>query len=221
VKSRDKNGEPRDRQDSRDSQDSLEPFRDRAITVNKGDPNAPAHPARVEFSEPLSDVTAAARAVAPKKSGRASHVRCPVHGLHYNPDQASGCVRCLADARMRSNQLLESGVVRLRGGADASLVEGGWSVRTAFVGLAVGVLLGLWPAAYYVRRVVADDVSHMREEQRQLGTASPTREQLMRFDLLDASVESTRRRAVGTTVLIWSAIAGATTVVVSVFKRRR
>jgi hypothetical protein len=141
-----------------------------------------------------------------RTGGRPDIVRCPAHGLSYDRSRSSGCLRCLqparAAARSIERQLYAS---RLR-----ELLEN--PVKRAFTGLALALLLGLVPAAYYARGVCGGEVRAIRARQAALVERSGGEELDRELARLDQAVDGVRRRGMRNTALLWllvSGIAGA------------
>ncbi len=158
----------------------------------------------IEFAEPGPDAKTGVRG--------ADTIRCPVHGLVYNRRKASGCVKCLASARAQARKLHDESVRSL-----SPLIKGGSSfredtLRRAFGGLTVALLVGFLPAAYYARWPNRDALLALRDRQAQISSLPATKESLARFDELDAAVDTAHRRGAGRTLVIWmlgTGIAGA------------
>lgn len=158
----------------------------------------------VEVGERLeTSARQAPAAVAKKKEVAAEIVRCPIHGLNYDRTKASGCIRCLRPAREAARAIEER--------------HAGWgSVRTnpvkrAMVGLAVAVLIGLLPAAYYARGINGGEVRALRARQAELSTEVGSKAVTDEFDALDATIDQVRGRGLRRTMALWlavSAVAG-------------
>ncbi|MEP6653884.1 MAG: hypothetical protein ABJA82_11020, partial [Myxococcales bacterium] len=160
----------------------------------------------IDFAEPGPDAQTGVRGP--------DTTRCPIHGLIYNRRKASGCVRCLAAARTQVRKLTAEGQVPFTAGAPGSASSLRHDpVRRAFWGLAVALLLGFVPAAYYARSVNRRELDVLRAEQATLSARPATKDSLARFDALDAAVDQTRGRGAGRTLLIWLAVGGATALV--------
>ncbi|MEO8213997.1 MAG: hypothetical protein ABI560_12420 [Myxococcales bacterium] len=160
----------------------------------------------IDFAEPGPDARTGVRGP--------DTTRCPIHGLSYNRRTASGCVRCLATARAQVRKLTADGQVPFTAaasGAPSSLRHD--PVRRAFWGLAVALLLGFVPAAYYARSINRREVDVLRAEQATLSARPATRDSLARFDALEAAVDQTRGRGAGRTLLIWLGVGGVTALV--------
>jgi hypothetical protein len=131
-------------------------------------------------------------------------VRCPIHGLAYDRSRGSGCVRCMAPARAQARRLEdESGATGSRRLADSP-------VRRAFMGLALALLLGFVPTAYYARAANRGQLDALRAEQAGLSSKPATPDTLSRFDELDAQVQAAHRRGAGKALLIWIVVGGLT-----------
>jgi hypothetical protein len=137
-------------------------------------------------------------------------IRCPIHGLVYNRRQSSGCVRCLAPARELARKITqESGVPPARRGLSLR----GDPVRRAFGGLALALVLGFLPAAYYARSIARPEKTVLRGRQVEIASSPATPASLVRFDELDNAVDAAHVRGAGRTLLIWIVVAGVTGVV--------
>jgi hypothetical protein len=183
--------------------------RDGRITLN----SAAVRPAAVvDVSEPIDFAE-------PGPEGQtgvrgSDTIRCPIHGLIYNRRKASGCVRCLAAARAQARKLTADNQVPFAAGATTGFSSLRHDpIRRAFWGLAVTLLLGFLPAAYYARSINRREVDVLRAEQSTLSASPATRDSLARFDALDAAVDQTRSRGAGRTLLIWLAVSGVSALV--------
>lgn len=161
----------------------------------------------VDVSEPIEFAEAGPEG---KTGVRGSDtLRCPIHGLMYNRRKASGCVRCLAGARVQARKLRQEQAHPFSEGSGAaanSLRDN--PVRRAFWGLAVALLLGFIPAVYYARAINHRALLGLRAQQAALSSAPATQESLARFDELSEAVDQAHRRGAGRTLLIWFAAAG-------------
>jgi len=166
-------------------------------------------PALVEVSEPIEFAEPSPEG---KTGVRGSDTaRCPIHGLAYNRRKASGCVQCLATARAHARRLKEESLARSpqpQSAAGSSLKNN--PLRRAFWGVAVALLLGFVPAAYYARGPNRRELTALRAEQAALSEAPATKESLARFDALDAAVDRVHRRGAGRTLMIWLLAGGLT-----------
>jgi hypothetical protein len=125
-------------------------------------------------------------------------IRCPLHGLAYDRLAASGCIRCLQPAR-EAARAMES---RTGGGLNTD------PVKRAFIGLAVAVLVGLVPAAYYAVGINGAEVKRLRARQAELSDQPGTKEITDEFDALDAGVARARGRGLRNTVALWIVVSG-------------
>jgi hypothetical protein len=121
--------------------------------------------------------------------------RCPTHGLLYDKRKSKGCRRCVEGRR--SAHL---------GGEKRGLRES--PVKRAFLGLGLGLAVGLVPAAYYARNPGAAEVVRLRTEQHDLSQRAGTEEILRRFDEIDGLVSSSQTRNIRNTLFIWVAAGG-------------
>ncbi len=138
-----------------------------------------------------------------KKAPAAEIVRCPIHGLNYDRAKASGCIRCLQPARDVARAMEER--------------QAGWGsmrtnpVKRAMAGLAVAVLVGLVPAAYYAHGINGAEVRALRARQAELSGEVGSKAVSDEFDALDATVDLVRGRGLRRTMALWlavSAVAG-------------
>jgi hypothetical protein len=130
---------------------------------------------------------------------RSDMIRCPLHGLTYDRSSASGCMRCLQPARDVARAM--------EGRAAAGLNTD--PVKRAFVGLAVAVLVGLVPAAYYAVGINGAEVKRLRARQAELSDQPGTKEITDEFDALDAGVSRARGRGLRNTLVLWVLVSGA------------
>ena len=77
--------------------------------------------------------------------------------------------------------------------------------KRAFIGLAVAVLLGLLPAAYYAFGPGSADARELRVRQEVLARQPGTDEIVHQFDELDEQVTRTRERSLRNIALVWAA----------------
>lgn len=126
-------------------------------------------------------------------------IRCPLHGLTYDRSLASGCLRCMQPAREVA-RAMES---RTAGGLNTD------PVKKAFVGLAVAVVVGLVPAAYYAVGINGAEVKRLRARQAELSDQPGTKEITDEFDALDAGVSQARGRGLRNTLVLWVLVSGA------------
>lgn len=124
-------------------------------------------------------------------------IRCPLHGLTYDRMRASGCIRCLQPAREAARA-----IEGRAGGLNTD------PVKRAFVGLAVAVLVGLVPAAYYAVGINGAEVKRLRARQAELSDQPGTKEITDEFDALDANVSQVRGRGVRNTLVVWLLVTG-------------
>jgi hypothetical protein len=133
-------------------------------------------------------------------------VRCPIHGLFYDRRQASGCMRCLAPARAQAPSMEEELLLRTR----PRLRMGEHPVRRAFFGLALALMLGFLPAAYYARSAVRRELTALRVKQAEISSLPATQASLAHFDELDGQVHAVQLGGATRTLLIWILVAGVT-----------
>lgn len=126
-------------------------------------------------------------------------IRCPLHGLTYDRASASGCMRCLQPARDVA-RAMENRAAR---GLNTD------PVKKAFVGLAVAILVGLVPAAYYAVGINGAEVKRLRARQAELSDQPGTKEITDEFDALDAGVSRVRGRGLRNTLVLWVLVSGA------------
>jgi hypothetical protein len=139
----------------------------------------------------------AARGAAAAEQSAPDSVRCALHGLYYDRTRASGCSRCLQQARVVARQMEESAPV------------GRWvklrrdPVRRAFFGLALALVVGFVPAAYSAWGIDGPEVARLRDRQVALSRQPATQALTAEFDTLDAAVYSVRRKGITRTAAIW------------------
>ena len=127
-------------------------------------------------------------------------VRCAQHGLYYDKTKASGCRKCMSTAR-------EVAMGFESRNAPASLKVANLRnqpAKRAFIGLAVAVLLGLLPAAYYAFGPGSADARELRVRQEVLSRQPGTEEILHQFDELDEQVNRSRDRSLRNIALVWA-----------------
>jgi len=159
----------------------------------------------VEVGERIETSVRKASAEAAKKKDAPEIVRCPIHGLNYDRAKASGCIRCLQPAREVARAIEERRSAPGWGGVRTN------PVKRALVGLAVSVLVGLAPAAYYARGINGAEVRALRARQAELSVEVGTKAVTDEYDSLDAAVDRTRARGLRRTMVLWlvaSAVAG-------------
>ena len=127
-------------------------------------------------------------------------VRCVQHGLYYDKSKASGCRVCMGAARMYASKIEE------RAGRFAQARDR--PARRAFWGLAVALVIGFLPAAYYCLGPGASSAHRLRTEQELLSRQPGTDANLRRFADLEVQVGDAHRRASRNTAVIWVAVAG-------------
>ena len=128
-------------------------------------------------------------------------VRCAQHGLYYDKTKASGCRKCMSTAR-------EVAMGFESRNASASLKVANLRdqpAKRAFIGLAVALLLGLLPAAYYAFGPGSADARELRVRQEVLSRQPGTEEILHQFDELDTQVNRSRERSLRNIALVWAA----------------
>ena len=130
-------------------------------------------------------------------------IRCSQHGLYYDKTKASGCRKCMAQARDQAGQF-QSRNTELRVGGDLRKNP----AKRAFVGLGFALFIGLLPAAYYAFGPGASAAKQCRVEQEILSRQPGTEEILQRFDELDTQVARHRDRAIRNTAIVWIAVTG-------------
>ena len=154
----------------------------------------------VEVGERIETSVRKAPPEAVKKKDAPEIVRCPIHGLSYDRAKASGCIRCLQPAREVARAIEER--------------RAGWGsvrenpVKRALAGLAVSVLVGLVPAAYYARGINGAEVRALRARQAELSTEVGTKAVTDEYDSLDAAVDRTRARGLRRTMVLWLVVSG-------------
>ncbi len=121
--------------------------------------------------------------------------RCQKHGLLYDRRRFKGCRKCLDNKRGRT--------VRTE-----SSIERSSPARRAFLGVAVGLVLGGAPAVYYAMEPGMAEVRRLRAEQRDLSEKPGTPEVLRAFDALDNRVSSSHFGNMRNTMLIWLVAGG-------------
>lgn len=125
-------------------------------------------------------------------------IRCPLHGLAYDRLSASGCMRCLQPAREAARAM------ETRGGGGLNTDP----VKRAFAGMAIAVLVGLVPAAYYAVGINGAEVKRLRARQAELSDQPGTKQLTDEFDALDADVSRARGRGLRNTVVLWVLVSG-------------
>jgi hypothetical protein len=131
-------------------------------------------------------------------------IRCVQHGLYYDKTKASGCRKCLSGARDYVNKM-EQKTASFRI-ADFH----GKSAKRGFLGLAIALVFGFLPAAYYCFGPGATDARRLRVEQELLSRQPGTEETLRVFDDLDVQVQTSHERASRNAAIVWVAVAGVT-----------
>jgi hypothetical protein len=133
--------------------------------------------------------------------GNRDLVRCAQHGLYYDKTKASGCRKCMSMAReVAMGFESRNAPVSLK---LANLRD--HPAKRAFIGLAVAVLLGLLPAAYYAFGPGSADARELRVRQEVLSRQPGTDEIVHQFDELDEQVTRTRERSLRNIALVWAA----------------
>lgn len=143
--------------------------------------------------------------------------RCPIHGLTYNRQQASGCLRCLETAREQARKITDAGGVPQSPESDGAKGV----VRAAFLGLALALIVGFVPAAYYAKVVAVRPVERLRAEQVELSTQAATPATLARFDAIEAEIGRVISRSALRTLVIWLSVGGVAGVAWWAVVRRR
>lgn len=143
--------------------------------------------------------------------------RCPIHGLTYNRRQASGCLRCLETAREQARKITDAGGVPASRDSDGAKSP----VRAAFLGLAMALVVGFVPSAYYAKVIAVRPIEKMRAEQAELSTQPATPATLARFDAIESEIGRATSRSALRTLLLWLAISGAVGLACFPLVRRR
>ena len=128
-------------------------------------------------------------------------VRCAQHGLYYDKTKASGCRKCMSLAREVA-QGFESR------SAQTSLKVANLRdqpAKRAFIGLAVAVVLGLLPAAYYAFGPGSANARELRVRQEVLSRQPGTEEIMHQFDELEEQVNRSRDASFRNIALVWAA----------------
>jgi hypothetical protein len=92
--------------------------------------------------------------------------------------------------------------------------QAGWGdvrsnpVKRAAAGLAVAVLVGLLPAAYYARGINGAEVKSLRARQAELSEQLGTKAVTDEYDSLDASIDQVRSRGLRRTMALWIVVSG-------------
>jgi hypothetical protein len=131
-------------------------------------------------------------------------VRCVQHGLYYDKTKASGCRKCLSGVRDYVSKM-EQKPTRFHLGDFR-----GKPAKRGFLGLALALVFGFLPAAYYCFGPGATDARRMRVEQELLSRQAGTEDNLRVFDDLDVQVQASHERASRNTAIVWVAVAGVT-----------
>ncbi len=127
-------------------------------------------------------------------------VRCAQHGLYYDKTKASGCRKCMSTARE-----LAMGFESRNAPASLKVANlRNQPAKRAFIGLAVAVVLGLLPAAYYAFGPGSADARELRVRQEVLSRQPGTEEILHQFDELDEQVNRSRDRSLRNIALVWA-----------------
>ncbi|HEX3694233.1 MAG TPA: hypothetical protein VH374_02495 [Polyangia bacterium] len=154
----------------------------------------------VEMGERIETAVRKAPSAVTKPKTGPEIVRCPIHGLNYDRTKASGCMRCLQPARDVARAIEER--------------QAGWGdvrsnpVKRAAAGLAVAVLVGLLPAAYYARGINGAEVKSLRARQAELSEQLGTKAVTDEYDSLDASIDQVRSRGLRRTMALWIVVSG-------------
>lgn len=152
-------------------------------------PDAPpqAMDAAPDEAPPPDDATAA-------RSG--SRVRCPAHGLLYDPNESPGCSRCLGPSAEQPFRLAPE--LRRRPRLWLTL------------GLTLGLLLGAVPAALYAQDVKASALYERRIEADVIRrTRADSKHFKKQYAKARAKIDATRNRGIAISALIWIGIAAA------------
>jgi hypothetical protein len=132
-------------------------------------------------------------------------VRCAQHGLYYDKTKASGCRKCMSVAR-------EVAIGFQERTAQATLKVANLRdqpARRAFIGLAIALVLGLLPAAYYAFGPGSADARELRVRQEVLSRQPGTEDILHQFDELDEQVSRARDRSLRNIALVWATTSAA------------
>jgi hypothetical protein len=145
--------------------------------------------------------SASGLAIDQEVAAEAYRVRCHKHGLFYDSRKASGCAKCLERGRKLS-AALEARSARF------VLAEFDNSIKRAFVGLAIALVVGFIPAAYHAFRIGAGDIHRLRTEQEILSRKPATEEIVQQFEQLNGAVDSATTHATRTTGVVWIVVTG-------------
>jgi hypothetical protein len=153
-------------------------------------------------------LAASSIATPPPKNG-SDIVRCPIHALSYDRSKSLGCLRCLQPAREAARAMQLGARTRRDFRALGDLIRS--PLQRAFAGLALALLVGFVPAAYYALRISGAEVKRIRARQAELSPLPGTQAVTEEFDKLDAAVSDVRSTGLKRTAVIWvmvSAIGG-------------
>jgi hypothetical protein len=179
------------------------PDKEPSLELDAAPPRRPSASASSALSSRMSATSSGSGlAIDSEAANDAYRIRCDKHGLFYDTRKASGCAKCLAPGR-RLNAQLE----RRARGFKIGDFEGD-SVKRAFIGLAVALVLGFVPAAYHALRMGARDLHQIREQQEILSRKPATEEVSRQFESLNDDVKSGKSRAQRTTAIVWVMFTG-------------
>ncbi len=130
----------------------------------------------------------------PEEAARGGLVRCPSHGLLYDPTQSPGCTRCLGPRVAQPFRLAPELRQRPR--------------LWLTLGLALGLLLGAVPAALYAQNVKSGTLYDRRIEADTLRQSSTRSKQLkQQYNEARAKITATRNRGIAFSALLWIGVA--------------
>jgi hypothetical protein len=176
------------------------------LELARGDANRPSDDVPIRATPNAGSVrdiraTQASGVAVDQDPGNRDLVRCAQHGLYYDKTKASGCRKCMSMAReVAMGFESRNAPVSLK---LANLRD--HPAKRAFIGLAVAVLLGLLPAAYYAFGPGSAEARELRVRQEVLARQPGTDEIVHQFDELDEQVTRTRERSLRNIALVWAA----------------